>query len=152
MTDRHSYPLSAAGTRRRAAMLRTLQAEMKTRQRRRRTRRSAGLALGLLAVMSAGLWWRMPRPGHRPDAISVQPQSPQLSDPWSPANILVQSRPQAVAHYLVSSKDVGALQAQPVTDEELLALLDAAGHPSDLARIGGKLTILPKPQPRQSET
>ena len=149
MSDRYQTTLSEAGQLRRRQMLSELQLEMRKLHQRRRRRNHVAIAIGISAIIPAALilqksgYVELPNPAVRSLTKLVPRDSvtPSSNDPVE--QVIQRFGPEAV----VRSKDYSTFKFEVVSDQEMLELLEAAGQPSALARIDGKLTVVSTRKP-----
>lgn len=119
--------LSPAGQTRKADILGELQGAVRARRRRRRAIQTGAVALPLLAVI-AGSYFMLRTPA--PQA----PGTPQLADQTaeSPSEPVFQLRHIAFTETATPETQ----EDRSISDDELLSLLQAAGHDAGLVRRG----------------
>jgi hypothetical protein len=118
MMESNELPLSPAGERRRVQIL----DDARRTARRKRRRRQSGPLLVFIAVACAG-WWAWPS-RHEPIPVAQNTAEIVATD--------VATRPTAAT----------PVSVKIISDEELLATLEAHGQPAGLARIGDRVELI----------
>ena len=149
MSKRESkHVLSPSGVARKKAMLGQLQEELAGVHHRRQQRNSIAKGVALATVIGMV-------------AVALLVLAPRTS----PENRIAEGVADATGHsraaiastgnvegindkYLVANSDSSA-EFETVSDDELLALMSAAGQPSVLAEIDGKVRVIPDSIPKR---
>ncbi len=120
--------LSSIGEDRRQEMLRHIQSELlRMRQRRRQLIAiSAALVLIVIGSIASQLPWRQPQ-------VAIDDEQTHASETITTAD--------AGQNNTITPQKLVSFEV--IDDQQLLVMLEAAGHPSVLAQIDGKLVLLP---------
>lgn len=147
--------LSAAGRRRRQAMLGELLDDLgtlrRTRAERRRMAMSGAVVAGVGAAVLLSIVGRGPMsPGPRPRGwpvgtgmIATAPQAPgvlAVTDPSISGRWCVRTDPDALRRYS-GAAPVGAVIVEAIDDRSLVNELEAIGRPAGLIRSGGRVWL-----------
>lgn len=137
--------LSAAGAARKAEILNVVRRASASRRRRRRAAVTAAGAVPILLV--AGVTWSLVSGGNpsRPVPAVDGAQVAQASE--DPRVRVVATDPSVIGRYAVETRSTKDFL---VNDDELLGLLEEAGHPAGMIRTRGKVIVTGLPTPLEA--
>lgn len=140
--------LSQQGKRRKEAMLEQLQQELACVHSKRRQRRAVAKGGALVAVLViAGLAWSIPRLPNEPERRLVSRPSNNTSPRQQTSLVESVGNVTGIVDRCLVGNIKDSVEFETVTDDELLELLAAAGKPSVLGKINGKLRVISKTLP-----
>ena len=140
--------LSQAGEVRKQAMLGQLQNELASVHNKRRQRKvvAKGVAVAAL-VATASLAWSFLAPAPVPEN-RIAGDTPNTSAAQRVSLVVVNNVDDISDRYVVANSDSSA-EFETMSDDELLAALLAAGRPSVLGKINGKVQVISDVAPKR---
>ena len=148
--------LTPAGRKRRQEMRTALQQQLHSIHRQRRHRRFVTLLTSMIVVCCAVLWLNFADVSGTSRTIDLTDNLGELRRQAAKDRIVKQyvcySRSDVVERYVVEDKTADNVQLQEFSDpDELLDMLATAGHPANLARVGGELKVILTPREESLE-